>query len=130
MTRLLKWLVTAAATLLTFVVCLWVGWWVGTRLWQHELQSTADRWVVAAAFATVMAGAVLAWAGWWAGRGKEPGSDQQAETQAVWIQDVHADQGSSAYGVQHGNQRISHYRDSDTESKANPVRKSEPRGQE
>lgn len=106
MTRLVKWLITAAVTLIAFVLCTWLGWVAEILLWPHALESTADRWVVAAAFATVMASAVVAWGSWWAGRDEGPKSEEQSKTHPLLIQDVHADVGGSAYGVQGGNQHV------------------------
>src|SRR6266516_4229528 len=118
MARTAKWLFVLTATFAIFGLCLWVGWVVGIKLWPHTLTSTADRWVVSAAVATVMSGAVLAWAGWWAGREKKPAEDGKpagdgrqttADTPAppsLSIQDVHAGDGGSAFGVMHGTQHI------------------------
>jgi hypothetical protein len=118
MARTAKWLLVLAATLAAFVLCLWVGWVVGIKLWPHTLSSTADRWVVSAAFATVMGGGVLAWGGWWAGREKKPTGDgklagdgkptgtDKPTSPSLSIQDIYASEGGSAFGVMHGTQHI------------------------
>jgi hypothetical protein len=118
MARTAKWLLVLAATLAAFVLCLWVGWTVGIKLWPHTLTATADRWVVSAAFATVMGGAVFAWGGWWAGRERKPAEDDKTTGDgkpaaadkpappSLSIQDVYASDGGSAFGVMHGTQHI------------------------
>jgi len=110
MTPMMKWLVGSVATLATFILCLSIAWVMGIRLWPHALHSTADRWVVAAAFATVMGTLVLTWAGSWAASDKKAREKEQGKLRSLSIQDVHASEGGIAYGVQHGSQHIYHDR--------------------
>jgi hypothetical protein len=104
MTRLVRWLVVAAATLASFVLGLWVGWLGGIELWPDELQSAQDRWVVAAAFGAALASIVLAGGAFWSGRRakSEVRSDQGSgsEIQKVRVRD------GIAYVVMKGNQHI------------------------
>jgi hypothetical protein len=67
MRRSARWLLTWAATAVTFIGCLWLA-----RMFSFSFEPRAesDRWVVAAAFAATMSAAMLAGGSWWASREK------------------------------------------------------------
>jgi hypothetical protein len=67
MRRSARWLLTWAATAVTFIGCLWLA---RTFSFSFEPRAESDRWVVAAAFAAAMSAAVLASSSWWASREK------------------------------------------------------------
>ncbi|MFJ4513059.1 hypothetical protein [Streptomyces sp. NPDC088816] len=76
MARSARWVVTAVAATVVFVVCLRVGRSVSFG-WMPEAE--ADRWVVATAFATVVSTVTGAAGGWWAGREQPDPSSPPAE---------------------------------------------------
>jgi hypothetical protein len=69
--RAAKWLVTAVASAVTFVACLWLAAVVKLSFLP---KADADRWVINAAFAAAMAACVVACGAWWAGRENQPRS--------------------------------------------------------
>ena len=69
MARSLRWIVTGAATVAAFLLCLWLG---RAASFGWLPRADADRWALAAAFAAVCAGVVGAAVGWWAGRPEPP----------------------------------------------------------
>ncbi|WP_406470340.1 hypothetical protein OH738_30990 [Streptomyces hirsutus] len=76
MARSARWVVTAVAATVVFVVCLRMGRSVSFG-WMPEAE--ADRWVVATAFATVVSTVTGAAGAWWAGLEQPDPSSPPAE---------------------------------------------------
>lgn len=69
MSRLVRWLVAGTASVVTFVLCVWLVRAVPFG-WLPPAED--DRWVVALAFGGVAAAAVAGAVNWWAGQGTTP----------------------------------------------------------